>query len=490
MTATLTTQAIYPPRRHQLRPSPTWLNDTHSALNRTRVNGVVRPTTLEELQVAVRHAKRTGQSVIPFGGRHAMGSQQFGTDTLAMDMTGLNRVIGLNRSTGIVEVEAGITWPALLRWLDQTRSDHGSTAGPHGWAIAQKQTGADELTLGGALAANVHGRGLTRRPIIDDIESFTLADPEGRLVSCSRSENVELFRHAIGGYGLFGLVYSVRLRLTPRKKTERVVRSIDVDSLDGRFRDRIDAGFQFGDFQFQIDHDSDDFLRHGIFSCYRPLPDDADLPPDPPSLKREDWLNLLTLAHTDKSRGFQLYEEHYHRTDGTRHWSDTHQFTTYVDGYHQEIDRRLGSRCPGSEMISELYVPRTALPVFLARARDDLWRLKASVIYGTVRLIERDSESALAWAREPWACVIFNLCVEHSPQGLAKAEAVFRQLIDRALEQGGSFYLTYHKFARRDQVEAAYPQFADFLKRKRAWDPAERFQGDWYRHHRAMFSDA
>jgi len=309
-------------------------------------------------------------------------------------------------------------------------------------------------------------------------------------MTCSRTENREFFRHAIGGYGLFGLVYSVRHRLTPRKKMERVVRSIEVCDLDGRFRDRIEAGFQFGDFQFQIDHESDDFLRRGIFSCYRPLPDSAELPPDPPSLKRDDWLNLLTLAHTDKSRGFQLYEEHYHRTDGTRHWSDAHQFTTYVEGYHQEIDRRLGSHCPGSEMISEFYVPRAALPRFLDKARDDLRRLEASVIYGTVRLIERDTESALAWAREPWACVIFNLCVEHSQAGLAKARNTFRQLIDRALEPDGSFYLTYHKFARRDQVEAAYPQFADFLKRKRVMDPSERFQSDWYRHYRQMFSDA
>lgn len=58
-----------------------------------------------------------------------------------------------------------------------------------------------------------------------------------------------------------------------------------------------------------------------------------------PSLSRDDWLNLLHLAHADKSRGFQLYRDHYQRTDGGVYWSDALQFTTYINGYHQTIDR-------------------------------------------------------------------------------------------------------------------------------------------------------
>jgi hypothetical protein len=111
------------------------------------------------------------------------------------------------------------------------------------------------------------------------------------------------------------------------------------------------------------------------------------------------------------------------------------------------------------------------------------------VIYGTVRLIERDDETVLAWAREPWACIVFNLHVDHTPEGLARAADAFRRLIDRALAHGGSFYLTYHRWATREQVEAAYPQFVEFLREKRRSDPEERFQSDWYRHYREMFRD-
>ena len=63
-----------------------------------------------------------------------------------------------------------------------------------------------------------------------------------------------------------------------------------------------------------------------------------------------------------------------------------------------------------------------------------------------------------------------------------------RALIDAAAGHGGSYFLTYHRWATRTQVETCYPKFAELLRLKRAHDPAERFQSEWYRHYRAMFA--
>jgi hypothetical protein len=106
-----------------------------------------------------------------------------------------------------------------------------------------------------------------------------------------------------------------------------------------------------------------------------------------------------------------------------------------------------------------------------------------------VRLIRRDTDSRLAWARRDCACVIFNLHAEHTASAQARLAEDFRCLIDLAIARGGSYFLTYHRHARRDQLLACYPQFPDFLRAKRRHDPEERFQSDWYRHCRAMFAD-
>ncbi len=467
----------------QQRETGTLVNDVHSQLNPTRVHKILSPDSIESLQAAVQTARRDGLAVSIAGGRHAMGGQQFGAGTLLLDMSGMKRILKLDSERGLVEVEAGIEWPEVVQGLLDRQRDAKKP-----WGIIQKQTGADRLSIGGALGANIHGRGLRFRPFIQDVESFTLLTADGELRQCSRRENSELFRLAIGGYGLFGVIATVTLRLMPRTKLERNVEIIDIEKLMPALERRIAAGYLYGDCQFSTDMASDGFLKTGVFSCYRPLPTGASMPPEQKELAEKDWRELYYLAHADTRRTYEAYSSYYLSTNKQRYWSDTHQLSVYVDDYHKEVDRRIGG-APGTEMISELYVPRAALSEFLKNVRTDFRQHGTQLIYGTIRLIEKDSESFLAWAREPWACVVMNLHVTHSEEGRRRAEDAFRRLIDRAIEHGGSYFLTYHRWANRAQVEACYPQMSEFLRHKRHHDPQEVFQSDWYRHYRTMFAD-
>ena len=462
----------------------TTVNDLHSRLNATAVREIVRPHTVDEVVTAVLKADDLNAPICIAGGRHAMGGQQFVDDGILLDMSELDRILELDAERGEVEAEAGIQWPALVDWLVTAQAGSARQ-----WGIIQKQTGADRLSLGGALAANVHGRGLNLRPIIDQVVAFNLVRPDGSVVRCSRHENADLFRLAIGGYGLFGPITSVRLKLGRRQKLRRVVREIALGELMPALAERIAEGHLYGDFQFSIDDGSDDFLRRGIFSCYQPVDPATRMPDDQPGLTTENWFGLLQLAHVDKRRAVEAYTAHYLSTSGYLYWSDSHQLAPYLDDYHEVLDSRLGASCPASEVISEFYVPRDRLVAFMEAARTDLLTHEEDVIYGTVRLIERDDESVLAWARQPWACVIFNLHTEHTPAGSVRTNAAFRRLADLAIAEGGSFYLTYGRFARRDQIETCHPRMTDFLRHKLAYDPEERFQSDWYRHHREMFAD-
>jgi FAD/FMN-containing dehydrogenase len=457
------------------------LNDLHSGLNPTRVHSVVPVASAADVQEAVRVAARQRRPVSIMGGRHAMGAQQFVTDGIAIDTRPLCGIRHLDADRGLITVDAGVQWPELVTHLVNARSARRQ------WGIAQKQTGADRLSIGGALAANIHGRGLRRAPFVADVEAFTLVDAAGELLQCSRSENAGLFMLAIGGYGLFGVVTEVTLRLVPRHKVRRVVEVITADGLISAFDHRIAAGFEYGDFQFALDPASPDFLHRGIFSCYQPVPDDTPIPRAQRALSEDDWRRLLRYAHADKAGAWNGYSGHYLATTGQVYWSDTHQLSTYFDGYHEELDREFGAVNRCSEVITELYVPRARLSDFLAEAAEDFRRHGVDCIYGTIRLIERDDETFLAWAREPWACTIFNLHTEHTPTALGRTADAFRRLIDMATARGGSYFLTYHKHATREQVLACYPRFPEFLRLKEAYDPEGRFQSDWYRHYARIF---
>jgi FAD/FMN-containing dehydrogenase len=439
---------------------------------------------VSDLQRALRRADSTGQAISVAGGRHAMGAQQFAEGSLMLDTTRFARVLSLDRAKGIVDVEAGIMWPALVEYLLKAQEGR-----PRQWGIAQKQTGADRLTIGGALSANVHGRGLKLKPFIGDVESFVLIDARGNARTCSRTENPELFRLAIGGYGLFGAISTVKLRLAPREKIQRIVEVRMIDDLPKAFEQRIADGFTFGDFQFSVDETSGDFLKRGVFSCYRPVDPQTPMPATQRELGDEDWHALLLLAHNNKATAFDRYSKYYLSTSGQLYWSDTHQMSTYLDNYHQTLDKQLGVADRATEMITEIYVPRPALPSFMAEVAERFRKNGVPIVYGTVRLIEQDDESVLAWAKQPYACIIFNLHVVHTPEGRERAAQAFRDLIDMGMARGGRYYLTYHRHARRDQVETCYPQLPEFLRLKRKYDPSERFQSEWYRYYKTMFAD-
>jgi FAD/FMN-containing dehydrogenase len=463
------------------REKEIWINDVHSQLNRTRVRELLRPRTRDELAEIVHFASRKGLPISVSGCRHSMGGQQFATDSICLDTRELERVISFDRGRGLLEAEAGIEWPKLIRAYLDAQADETKQ-----WGIAQKQTGADTFTLGGSLSSNVHGRGLRMKPLISNIESFTLITADGKSIRCSREENVELFRLAIGGYGLFGLVDTVTLRLVPRQKLRRIVEIIRADDLPKRFQERIAQKFLYGDFQFSVDEKSPDFLQRGVFSCYEPI-DDHEAIVAKKELRDDDWLALLRLAYTDRRKAFERYSDYYSSTNGQTYWSDTNQLSPYLPNYAQKIRDEIGGD-ESSLIITEIYVPRPALPDLLTQAADLLRSNRTTVIYGTVRLIEKDDESFLPWAKESYACIIFNLLTLHTPSGIESSAGSFRGLIDLAIARGGSYYLTYHKFAKLEQVIACYPQFKEFLALKRKYDPAERFQSDWYRYYRKLFA--
>jgi len=303
---------------------PLLVNDIHSQLNPTHVNRILKPESISDLQAAVLTAKAAGKPLSIAGGRHAMGGQRFGTDMILVDMTGLNQIVSFDPQSGLAEVQAGAFWPEFIRAYLQRQQGASQQ-----WGLAQKQTGADNISLGGTLAANAHGRGLSMQPFVSNIESFKLVDADGNLVQCSRQQNPELFRLAIGGYGLFGVVSSVTLRLVARQKIERVVEVREVDGLMDAFRERIRSGFLYGDFQFAIDPASDDFLHKGVFSCYRPVDPATPMPTGEKSLSDENWRMMLYLAHEDKKQAFRRYADYYLSTNGQLYWSDTHQMAIY-----------------------------------------------------------------------------------------------------------------------------------------------------------------
>lgn len=452
------------------------VTDVHSQLNSVFHRDIHQITNKTELEELLNQARRDKKIVSLAGRKHSMGGQQFVHDGILVDLSTFNKIIEMDHLHGLVKVEPGCMWGDIVQYLYEN-SD---------WSIVQKPTGADDISIGGSLSSNIHGRGLTLRPFIQDIESFEII-VQGEILQASRTKNAELFSLAVGGYGLFGALVSVTLRLMPRCLMQRNVEVSDIDQLIPAFEKRMAQGNLYGDFQFSIDAKNDDFLKRGILSTYMPVLPDVNRQESQNKLSASDWHTLLEFAHTSKTKAFEMYEKHYLKTNGQTYWSDLMQLSTYEMGYHNSLDHKLHSK--GSEIITELYVPKEKLVQFMQNAAVCLRKRDADLIYGTIRLIEKDTESALPWAKAASACIIFNLHTSHGLDDLQDTAETFRELIDTAQDLEGSYYLTYHRFARKDQIMKSYSSFDRFLAAKEKYDPDLLFQTQWYRHCMKLFQE-
>ena len=458
------------------------VNDVHTGLNPTWVASISRPTSVAEVQSLVKDCGKHSRVISVSGSRHATGGQQFASQSVLLDMRAMNRVIGLDDKTGVLHVEAGIEWPELIQGYLSLQKENVS------WGIRQKQGGADRMSLGGTLSANAHGHSLGSPPIIGDVEWIQVVTADGSLKKCSRRENAEFFSLVAGGYGLFGIITAVGLRLVPRRRVRRHVETRTTAELIALIEGRTAAGAPYGYFQYSIDETSADFLRAGVLTTYEDVSPETPLGKESTDIDTKLLTALLEIAHRDRGSAYRRYAKLELSKDGNVEWSDLHQLSAYPAGYHQETEKLLGADYVGADLILEVYVPRAELIPLLEDARRILLASGMPLIYGTVRFIEQDKDSYLAWAKKRYACVIFSPHSSGETKALRKTGEVCRQLIRAANKRGGSFYLTYNRFATRDELATAYPQFQDFLNLKKQYDSREIFQSDWYRYYKGLYA--
>jgi hypothetical protein len=461
----------------------TLVNDVHSALNPTWVSEIHNIQSVSDSLQAIARARKSGKSLSICGARHAAGGQQFLTDGVLLDTTRMNKILHLNREAALLTVQSGARWVDIAASLDKIQLRELKPLG-----INQKQTGLNTLTIGGTLSANAHGQGLLLKPFVADVESFKLINADGEMVNCSRRENASLFGAVIGGYGVFGFVPEVTLKLIPRQKVRRMVQMIPLQKLAQCVDQSISKGFRYGHCQMNIDETSPGYLSEGIYSTYEPVDIDTPITGSEKTMTASGWTDLVSLVHSDKTKAYKDYVAFYQSTDGFINWSDVWQNSHYANGYHQTLDRLSASKESATEVLSEFFVPMSQLEIFLDQAREYFLAHKQNIIFSTIRFIEKDDETLLPWARERYACVIFNFHTVHTTPAINLTMQAGKFLIERAIDCKGSFYLTYQHLADKKQVMTCYPNFEKYLALKLKHDPNEVFQSDWYRFHKKIFA--
>ncbi|HEY0516104.1 MAG TPA: D-arabinono-1,4-lactone oxidase [Solirubrobacteraceae bacterium] len=160
------------------------------------------PRSLEELAGAVEEAGRKGLRVRVVGAGHSFSEIAL-SDGMLITLEHMRDVLDVDRSSGLVRVQAGITIHELSRALDA-----------HGLAL-ENLGDIDVQTIAGAISTATHGTGARLRNISSQVAELTLVLADGSSLVCSADSDPELFAAARVGLGALGAIAEVTLRCVP-----------------------------------------------------------------------------------------------------------------------------------------------------------------------------------------------------------------------------------------------------------------------------------
>src|SRR5690348_9689146 len=145
----------------------------------------------DEAIALLKRGEAKAGSLLGYGNGRSYGDSCQNDAGMVVDMRPLNRIRSFNAETGVLEADAGTLLCDIIAYV-----------APYGFFPAVVP-GTQFVTLGGAIANDVHGKNHHRRGTFGShVEALTLLRSDGRTYRCSQTDNVGLFGATIGGMGL------------------------------------------------------------------------------------------------------------------------------------------------------------------------------------------------------------------------------------------------------------------------------------------------
>jgi len=378
---------------------------------------------------------------------------------LVIEMTGLNRISDLDSDHGTVTCESGVSLEQLMR-----------ATLPAGWFVPVSP-GTRQVTVGGAIAADVHGKNHHRAgSFARHVQWFDLLLPDGRELRVTPASHPELFWATAGGMGLTGVVMRASVRLTPVETASLLVDTVRTADLDETMACLAEADTRYGYTVAWLDclaaggQLGRSVVTSGDFAAR------ADLPPrarrDPLAFNPPAWLrapaacppglvNRYTVALANevwyrkaprrREGELQTIGAFFHPLDGIRNWN-----TVYGPAGFRQY---------------QFVVPFGQEPV-LRRVLEQISAARAPSFVTVLKRFGPGDDGYLSFPLPGWTLA---LDFPARTPGLAD---LLERLDKDVLAAGGRVYLAKDSRVSREALEAMYPRLPEFRALRAELDPA------------------
>jgi FAD/FMN-containing dehydrogenase len=445
--------------------TPGYANDA-SNLNTTKISAIIRvpgniDSAIAQLAVLIKNTAGTNKKISIAGARHSMGGHTIYPDAIVLDMERMH-YITYDSITHTIRTGAGTRWSEIIPFLDRI-----------GKSVAVMQSN-NSFSVGGSISVNCHGWQPNTPPIASTVESFRLINSKGELVACSRQQNSDLFSLVLGGYGLFGVIVDVQLRVIDNKMYRMQQYIVQSDGYIKEFDKLVQANAGAGLIYGRISINPANFMQEAMISIYR-----AD---------------ETELTRPLKENGFTAFRRTVFRGSVNSAYGKDLRWTIEKAGRYL-LNNRLFSRnqlinegvevfqntdTNYTDILQEYFIPKQRVHEFIGILRTILPAYHVDLLNITLRNVKKDEDSFLPYAREE----VFGFVMLFNQARTAAAEkemALLAQVLtSKAISLGGTYYLPYRLHAGKEQLYKAYPSAKSFFRLKKQYDPEELFINRFY----------
>lgn len=397
-------------------------------------------------------AARDSRPVNVGAARHSMGGQAIPRNGTAI--TFANGRVEIDRAAQSYRAHAGARWSDVIAALD-----------PVGLSPKVMQSNND-FGVAATFSVNAHGWPVPMGPMGTTVKSLRMVLPSGELVTCSATENTDLFNLAMGGYGLIGVIIDLDIEATRNTRLVPQFDEMPAEEFAAAFQAAVNdpaVTMAYG----RLNVDRDNLFRQALLGTYRETRDQTDLPPASGS----GWMSHVASRiyrnqlGSEPLKGFRWWNETYlgpklGSGEVTRNSLINEPIATLDDGDPNRVD-----------ILHEYFIGFDAFDAFLTACREVIPASYQEILNVTLRYVAPDTQSYLSYAKVPRISAVMSFSQERTVRAEADMKRMTQRLIDRIVAIGGSYYLPYRPHARQDQFTAAYEQAGDFVQKKRLLDP-------------------
>jgi FAD/FMN-containing dehydrogenase len=438
--------------------------DDASCLNATPIFGRLPVKTIADIQGAIAYARANKLTLTAAGARHSMGGQSFTRDGLVLDMKRFNR-IELNEQAKTVRVEAGATWHDIQNRIHPR------------FAIKAMQS-TDIFTVGGSISVNAHGMDHQIGALMRTVRSMRVVMADGSIRDITPASDPDLFRHIVGGYGLFGVIAEAEIEVTDNVIYRTGRRTIDYRDFPRVFDQEILPDREIGLFYGHLNPaPGSGFFRELLLYAYRAAgPSRADLPP----LKDVGLVGLRRFIINLAKRGALFSQAKWFAETSIDPLLESCTVPNPAGGegclvsrnepMHDSVPYLMNARTDEADILHEYFVPRRNFVPFIDAVRAVLESVAVSVVNASVRVVHRE-DNVLTYAPEDAFSLVLYINQFASAAGNARMAQVTRDLIQATLANGGRFFLPYQLHYEASDLVRSYPEVRAFFAAKRRYDP-------------------